>query len=163
MRSRMLVTVGAVLALLTLLIPLARSAEASTKSDCEDDPSASITACITQHYDQITDASRTYTRVVQYEFSWTRTDPQVAMNNAVVHVGALGPVLNGGAINKVEDHNMGAPASGQAYTIVPSWHDTYVETDCDRLHCHQCASQEIHLSRGTRGWDFHFNLCTGAL
>ena len=58
MRSRMLVAVGAALALLTLLIPLARSAEASTKSDCEDDPSASITACITQHYETLKQPSR---------------------------------------------------------------------------------------------------------
>jgi hypothetical protein len=159
MRYKMMAAVGT---LLTLLMPLAQSAQASTKSDCQNDPSISITVCITQYYDQITNASRTYTSVSRYEFSWTRSDPQVGMTNAKGHAGVIGLPMNGGLINQVEDYDIGSPASGQIYTRVPAWHDQYVETDC-HFHCHQCASQEVHLTRQTRSWDFSFNICTGTL
>ena len=154
--------IAAVGTLLTLLMPLAQSAQASTKSDCQDDPSISIRVCVTQYYDQITIDSRTYTSVSRYEFSWTRSDPQVVMSKAKGHAGVIGMVMNGGPINRVEDYDIGFPASGQVYTRVPAWHDQYVETDC-HFHCHQCVSQEVHLSRRTRGWDFSFNVCTGTL
>jgi hypothetical protein len=154
--------IAAVVTLLTLLMPLAQSAQASTKSDCQNDPSISIRACVTQYYDQITIDSRTYTSVSKYEFSWTRSDPQVVMSKAKGHAGVIGIVMNGGLINKVEDYDIGYPTSGQVYTRVPAWHDQYVETDC-HYHCHQCASQEVHLTRRTRGWDFSFNVCTGTL
>jgi hypothetical protein len=159
MRYKMMAAVGT---LLTLLMPLAQSAQASTKSDCQNDPSISITVCITQYYDQITNASRTYTSVSRYEFSWTRSDPQVGMTNAKGHAGVIGPLMNGGLINQVEDYDIGSPTSGQIYTRLPAWHDQYVETDC-HFHCHQCASQEVHLTRQTRSWDFSFNICTGTL
>jgi hypothetical protein len=159
MRYKMMAAVGT---LLTLLMPLAQSAQASTKSDCQNDPSISITVCITQYYDQITNASRTYTSVSRYEFSWTRSDPQVGMTNAKGHAGVIGLPMNGGLINQVEDYDIGSPTSGQIYTRLPAWHDQYVETDC-HFHCHQCASQEVHLTRQTRSWDFSFNICTGTL
>jgi hypothetical protein len=145
---------------LLALVP-APPAGASQKSDCRDDPSVSIKVCITQNYDQTPIGGHTYTRVQSYQFSWTRTDPQVVMSHAKAHAGVCCRVLNDGSMARTEDYDIGFPSSGQVYTEVPSWHDRDVETDC--THCYQCGSQEVRISRRTQSWTFAFNVCTGTL
>src|SRR5262249_11886830 len=54
----------------------------NSMSDCSDDSSGGVEACVTMDYNQITSGGRTYTRVNFYSYKWIRLDHTISWSNA---------------------------------------------------------------------------------
>lgn len=148
----------------TVRVPTALLDDGPKATDSDDktklDKSYSMQATLVQNFTEMVVGERTYVKVQDYRGKWVRLDSQVSGRSAELRASCLGPIFNGGTCNNRQVRTVGTPSYDTWYTLTPNWTGQWVLV-ADTLY-HQCGIIDITLVRGSRSWDFWFNVCQGS-
>jgi hypothetical protein len=151
-------------------IELQWSRSSNQAGECKTNDSATVRACLTMYYSEGTIQERPYVRVHKYEASWQRMDRQVGLSGANVLMGASGGNHNTqnerwceSWVYTRESYVVDVPTSGHTYTARPSWAGCSVTVHGEGSHTYQAGGPRVMITRGSRSWEFWFNVVKGSL